>query len=103
MPVDSKAALTSDSEVEFVDPRKMGSRDSSFSPSPKKKGKSKPDAKRVRKNGDDWPSQAVIATWRRGDDDMEPSAKMLALLDLLQEWDASGDKTIVYSQCASEL
>lgn len=45
------------------------------------------------------PSDAVLATWRRGDDDMEPSTKMLALVDYLKEWESSGDKTICYSQC----
>jgi hypothetical protein len=45
------------------------------------------------------PSGALIAIWRRGDYDLEPSAKMLALIDYLQTWDASGDKTICYSQC----
>lgn len=45
------------------------------------------------------PSDAVLATWRRGDDDMEPSTKMLALVNYLKEWDASGDKAICYSQC----
>lgn len=47
----------------------------------------------------DDPSGALIAIWRRGDCDLEPSAKMLALIDYLQSWDASGDKTICYSQC----
>lgn len=45
------------------------------------------------------PSDAVFATWRKGDDDMEPSTKMLALVDLLNRWDSTGDKTICYSQC----
>jgi hypothetical protein len=45
------------------------------------------------------PSDAVFATWRKGDDDMEPSTKMLALIDLLHEWDSTGDKAICYSQC----
>jgi hypothetical protein len=40
-----------------------------------------------------------MATWRRGDDDMEPSAKMLALIEQLQIAENAGDKTIVYSQC----
>jgi len=47
----------------------------------------------------DNPSGALIALWRRGDHDLEPSAKMLALIDFLQSWDAGGDKTICYSQC----
>jgi hypothetical protein len=52
-----------------------------------------------RADGNQGPSDAVIATWRKGDEDLEPSTKMMALIDLLQEWDESGDKTIVYSQC----
>lgn len=45
------------------------------------------------------PSDAVIATWRKGDDDLEPSTKMLALINLLKKSDTSDDKTICYSQC----
>ncbi|PCH42875.1 hypothetical protein WOLCODRAFT_102715 [Wolfiporia cocos MD-104 SS10] len=48
-------------------------------------------------------SDALIAAWRRNDDDMEPSTKMLALISSLQEWDACGDKTIVFSQWTSML
>ena len=47
------------------------------------------------------PSQLTVATWRRGDNDMEPSAKMLALVEQLQMAENAGDKTIVYSQCPS--
>jgi SNF2 family DNA or RNA helicase len=49
------------------------------------------------------PSDAVISNWGRGDDDLEPSTKMLAMMDLLKEWDATGDKTICYSQWTSML
>jgi len=45
------------------------------------------------------PSQQTMATWRRGDDDLEPSAKMLALVEQLQIAESAGDKTIVFSQC----
>lgn len=45
------------------------------------------------------PSQRTVATWRRGDDDMEPSAKMNALVEQLRIAKDAGDKTIVYSQC----
>lgn len=44
-------------------------------------------------------SDVVRATWSKGDDDMEPSAKMVKLIKLLKKWDACGDKTICYSQC----
>ena len=63
-------------------------------PVTKQKGKS--DAKRVSEDG---PSAAVIKTWSRGDDEMEPSAKMVELIALLKEGEVAGDKTIVYSQC----
>ena len=45
-------------------------------------------------------SDHLIQTWKRGDNDLEPSTKMLALVHQLQEWDVTGDKTIVFSQCA---
>jgi hypothetical protein len=45
------------------------------------------------------PSQRTVANWRRDDDDMEPSAKMLALVEQLRIAEDAGDKTIVYSQC----
>ncbi|KAH9985885.1 SNF2 family N-terminal domain-containing protein [Russula compacta] len=48
-------------------------------------------------------SQRTVATWRQGDDDMEPSAKMLALLHQLRTAEDAGDKTIVYSQWTSML
>ncbi|TFK37535.1 SNF2 family DNA-dependent ATPase [Crucibulum laeve] len=51
----------------------------------------------------DRPSDAVFATWRKGDDDLEPSAKMLALIDYLKEWESTGEKTICYSQWTSML
>jgi hypothetical protein len=44
--------------------------------------------------------EGAFATWGRGDDDMEPSTKMLQMLELLKEWDSAGDKTIIYSQCS---
>ena len=44
-------------------------------------------------------NQAMYERWAKSDDDIEPSTKMLKLLELLREWDATGDKTIVYSQC----
>ncbi|KAH9958710.1 SNF2 family N-terminal domain-containing protein [Russula dissimulans] len=49
------------------------------------------------------PSQHTVATWRRDDDDMEPSAKMIALVEQLRVAEDAGDKTIVYSQWTSML
>ncbi|KAF9468325.1 SNF2 family DNA-dependent ATPase [Collybia nuda] len=95
-----ESANNSDSEIEFVSINQSPKNGSAISP--KDKGKRKSDGKRQRSN-DDGPSQAIIATWSRGDDDLEPSAKMLALIDLLKGWDASGDKTICYSQWTSML
>ncbi|KAI4522550.1 hypothetical protein K525DRAFT_255497 [Schizophyllum commune Loenen D] len=48
-------------------------------------------------------NQAMYERWAKSDDDIEPSTKMLKLLELLREWDATGDKTIVYSQWTSML
>ncbi|CCL99823.1 uncharacterized protein FIBRA_01847 [Fibroporia radiculosa] len=48
-------------------------------------------------------SDQLIQTWRRGDNNLEPSTKMLALVQQLQEWDATGDKTIVFSQWTTML
>ncbi|KAK7677163.1 hypothetical protein QCA50_019872 [Cerrena zonata] len=45
----------------------------------------------------------LVSIWRKGDNDMEPSAKMLAMIDYLKEWEAAGDKSIVYSQWTSML
>ncbi|KAG6902647.1 hypothetical protein C0995_013772 [Termitomyces sp. Mi166 len=99
---DVKMSSTSDSEIEFIDSiDKEMSRESSISPKGKEKHKT-PSKKRGR-DDEDRPLDAVIATWSRGDDELEPSTKMLALIDLLQEWEATGDKTIVYSQWTSML
>lgn len=91
-----KSALF-DSDVEIADgtvSRSKRTRDSSPIRSDKGKGRA---SLGNEKSSD--PSDAVLATWRRGDDDMEPSTKMLALIDYLKEWASTGDKTICYSQC----
>uniref|UniRef100_A0A8H7XLY1 Uncharacterized protein n=1 Tax=Psilocybe cubensis TaxID=181762 RepID=A0A8H7XLY1_PSICU len=75
------------------------------SPAPEnsnKKGKGKARASNTG-GKNDIPSDAVVATWRRGDDDLEPSAKMLKMIEYLKEWEHSGDKTICYSQWTSML
>jgi hypothetical protein len=69
---------------------------SAVPPSSSQKGKQPASNKEFKK-----PSQHTVATWRRGDDDMEPSAKMLALVEQLRIAENAGDKTIVYSQCPS--
>ncbi|KAF9649722.1 hypothetical protein BDM02DRAFT_3186073 [Thelephora ganbajun] len=45
----------------------------------------------------------LIEIWKRANADLEPSTKMLALLRLLKSWDATGDKTICFSQWTSVL
>ncbi|TFK27268.1 hypothetical protein FA15DRAFT_727203 [Coprinopsis marcescibilis] len=78
-----------------------------MTPSRKGKGKSKdslpstPSKKEAENEA--GPSEAVFATWKRGDDDMEPSTKMMALIGYLKEWDSLGEKTICYSQWTSML
>ena len=48
---------------------------------------------------DELSLEGALATWGRGDDDTAPSTKMLKMLELLREWESTGDKTIIYSQC----
>ena len=50
---------------------------------------------------EDGPSEAMLETWSRGDDDTEASTKIVALVKYLTEWESTGDKTICYSQCES--
>ena len=51
------------------------------------------------------PSEKVFKKWRRHEIDVEPSAKMVAMVNYIKEWDAMPtygnpkDKTIIYSQC----
>lgn len=114
----------SDSDIEFLEelssPLKSNSSQSSKkskqSPVPRKVSSSKAKGKQRARTPDtsdtedesqkekrvinaDNPSAEVFATWRKGDDDLEPSTKMLGLIDLLEQWDYTGDKTICYSQC----
>lgn len=58
-------------------------------------------APRRRRRGyaDGTPDQQMLTAWGKGDDDLEPSAKMLALIEELRVAEREGDKTIVYSQC----
>ncbi|KAJ7448480.1 P-loop containing nucleoside triphosphate hydrolase protein [Mycena galericulata] len=86
---------------------KKGDEEDSISAGKKGKGKAGSSRQVQAKKGDDddvdMPSAAVISNWGRGDDDLEPSSKMLAMLDMLKEWDSTGDKTICYSQWTSML
>ncbi|KAJ6490225.1 SNF2 family DNA-dependent ATPase [Mycena vitilis] len=106
--------LDSDSDDDMPDMPLLGSllkkeeKDESISTA--KKGKGKAGSPRRRKGGNDedendidMPSEAVISNWGRGDDDLEPSTKMLAMMEMLKEWESTGDKTICYSQWTSML
>lgn len=87
-----KIVEDSDSDIDIVGGSiSQGKRFRGSSPAPEeRKGKGRANS---------GPSEAVMSTWKKGDDDMEPSTKMLALIGFLKEWEASGDKTICYSQC----
>ena len=45
------------------------------------------------------PSDSMIRMWKEGGANVEPSAKMLALIGFVQEWEGTGDKIICFSQC----
>lgn len=44
-------------------------------------------------------SAVTIKAWSQGNNDMIPSTKIIEMTRLLKEWEASGDKIIIYSQC----
>ena len=96
--------------------------DSSDSDAPKKKrGKPKAKAKakgksttkgknatkgKAKKNDERDESEAPPAAhprqfemWKQGGSNVESSAKMLQMIAYLKEWESTGDKTIVFSQC----
>ncbi|EAU87720.1 hypothetical protein CC1G_08756 [Coprinopsis cinerea okayama7 len=117
-----KRKADSDSEVEFLGmtpsrrkrvreaERKGNASDSSdvefmgMTPSRRKRKEQEDDSPSPSNNKkSSGPSDAVLATWKRGDDDLEASAKMLKLVEYLKEWDDTGDKTICYSQWTSML
>lgn len=98
-----------DSDVEVLDNPSPAKPDASSQVSKKSKGKRKAQTEEASEDDDgegevatgtgNMPTDAVFAAWRKGDDDLEPSTKMMGLIDLLKEWDSTGDKTICYSQC----
>lgn len=99
----SKTLDDDDSDIEFIGASTSISKPGTLDKKNRKSQGSSNNKKRKfqgpGKKSSDGPSDVILATWGRGDDDMEPSAKMLALLEMLKEWDVTGDKTIVYSQC----
>ncbi|KIK57545.1 hypothetical protein GYMLUDRAFT_203637 [Collybiopsis luxurians FD-317 M1] len=89
----------------FSSPRKpsQSSKNKRKSPlSKKSKGKSN-DERDEGSSENGGLSKALVATWSKGDDDMEPSVKMLQLVEYIKKWEALGDKTICYSQWTSML
>ena len=49
------------------------------------------------------PDMSAFAVWKQGGSNVEASAKMLKMIEYLKEWESTGDKTIVYSQCKRTL
>ncbi|KAF8888452.1 SNF2 family N-terminal domain-containing protein [Gymnopilus junonius] len=86
----------SDSDLEVIEDKRQKGGKGRVTSGSQNKGKGK-----QKDNGD--PSEAVMATWSRGDDDFEPSSKMVQLIGFLKEWEVTGDKTICYSQWTSML
>ncbi|EIM84514.1 uncharacterized protein STEHIDRAFT_61302 [Stereum hirsutum FP-91666 SS1] len=115
---DGTLAALSDSEDEFPDLgailKKETVKKGKGKVNAKAKGKAGADsapkstiraAPRRRRRGyaDGTPDQQMLTAWGKGDDDLEPSAKMLALIEELRVAEREGDKTIVYSQWTSML
>ncbi|KII90213.1 hypothetical protein PLICRDRAFT_53299 [Plicaturopsis crispa FD-325 SS-3] len=99
-----KAKIEDDSDIELSDSPPIASpvKRQRATPVPATPAKGKEKAQSKAKTGD-GPSEAVIKTWRNGADDLEPSTKMVAMIELLKEWDCTGDKSIVFSQWTSML
>ncbi|KAF9074434.1 SNF2 family N-terminal domain-containing protein [Rhodocollybia butyracea] len=89
----------------FSSPSKPGRSNTNKRKSPqgKKEVKDKGKEKKDEKSEESGLSKALVATWSKGDDDMEPSIKMVQLIEYIKEWEALGDKTICYSQWTSML
>ncbi|VDB88476.1 unnamed protein product [Peniophora sp. CBMAI 1063] len=68
-----------------------------------RKGKAPARGRKSNAKDGQGPSRDMLDTWRRGDYDLEPSTKMLAMIRLLKEAEHAGDKTIVYSQWTTML
>ncbi|KAI0351250.1 hypothetical protein OH77DRAFT_1430072 [Trametes cingulata] len=79
------------------------------SPKGKGKGKAKPRGRgRGKKNDNEekepgQPSAHLLNMWKQGGSNVESSAKMMRMIQLLKEWESTGDKTIVFSQWTSML
>lgn len=81
--------------------------DEPFSKGKAGKGKGKGKAAAKGKNEDEaapgQPNEHLLNTWKQGGSTVESSAKMLQMIAYLQEWESSGDKIIVFSQCTDPL
>ena len=86
--------------------------ESSESDAPRKRSRAKPKAtargkakatpKKDDRDSSEAPPQAdprQFDMWKQGGSNVESSAKMLQMIAYLKEWESTGDKTIVFSQC----
>ncbi|KAF5383948.1 hypothetical protein D9757_007371 [Collybiopsis confluens] len=81
------------SEPIFSSPSRPGHSFSSKRKSPQpRNGKGK--AQQGEETGKSGLSAALLATWSKADDDMEPSVKMMKLVEYIKSWEKLGDKTI---------
>ena len=71
-----------------------------------KRGKAQVEAKKHERDGSGMlaaPDMSAFAVWKQGDSDIKASAKTLKMIEYLKEWESTGDKTIVFSQCKRTL
>ena len=96
---DSDDSMDSDSDSDA--PRKKGK--GKLVPKGKGKGKAKADDDDM--DDEDAPppppDPSQYNVWMEGGNNVESSAKMTQMVAYLKEWECTGDKTIVFSQCAS--
>ncbi len=113
-----KKRVESDSDSDVDMDGSDSESDSSDSDAPKRKNKggkpkskgSKGKAKSSPKDTDRDEPKAPSAMdprqfemWKQGGSNVESSAKMVQMIAYLKEWESTGDKTIVFSQCEYRL
>lgn len=90
-----KAGCKTPAKSARKDESEEDSEDDDDEPSSKGKGKNKNEDEAA----SGQPNEHLLSTWKQGGSTVESSAKMLQMIGYLKEWESSGDKIIVFSQC----
>lgn len=94
MDSDSGSDSDSDSDAPKKGRGKRRDRVNSAKPANKQRAKSRDNSEEP-----PAPDANLYKTWKQGGSNVESSAKMMQMVKYLKEWESTGDKTIVFSQC----